>query len=95
MMMSMPSVVQYKRTWGARTAIRRTLPPADHNIPGLPTLSREEIICVEQARAALATMRQTFEHDGDRACAQDARGQGPPHGRSHLRPPVRARGARQ
>jgi hypothetical protein len=55
MVMPMPSVVQYKRT-----AIRRTWPPADHNIPGLPTLSPEEIICVEQAREALARMKQTF-----------------------------------
>jgi hypothetical protein len=37
-------------------------PPVDHNFPGLPTLSHEEIICVEKARAALATMRMQFEN---------------------------------
>jgi hypothetical protein len=56
MVMPMPSVVQYKRT-----TIRRTWPPADHNLPGLPSLSPEESICVEQARAALASVKRTFE----------------------------------
>ena len=37
------------------------LPPADHNISGLPSLTREENACVEQARAALASVRHTFE----------------------------------
>jgi hypothetical protein len=60
----MPSVVQLKRrppkaVIGAAIA-RLSLPPVDHNISGLPTLSPEETICVEQARAALARMKQTF-----------------------------------
>jgi hypothetical protein len=61
----MPSVVQLKRTRPPKAVIRAAItrlssPPVDHNIPGLPVLSHEEIICVEQARAALARMKQTF-----------------------------------
>jgi hypothetical protein len=45
-----------------RAAIARlSSPPADHNLPGLPSLSPEEIVCVEQARAALASAKRTFE----------------------------------
>jgi hypothetical protein len=63
----MPSVIQLKRPRPPKAAIRAAIarlssPPADHNIPGLPSLSPEETVCVERARAALATMRQTFEH---------------------------------
>ena len=36
-------------------------PPADHNISGLPSLTSEENACVEQARAALASVKHTFE----------------------------------
>jgi len=39
----------------------RDLPPTDHNIPGLPSLSHEEITCVEAAREAIVTMKRTFE----------------------------------
>jgi hypothetical protein len=61
----MPSVVQLKRH-PPKAVIRAAIeslspPPADHNISGLPSLSPEETVCVEQARAALATMRRTFE----------------------------------
>jgi hypothetical protein len=65
MVMPMPSVVQLKcppKTEIRAAIARLSSPPADHNIPGLPVLSPEEIVCVEQARAALATMRQTFEN---------------------------------
>src|SRR5262249_58261894 len=37
------------------------LPPSDHNIPGLPSLSHEEITYVEAAREALVTIKRTFE----------------------------------
>jgi hypothetical protein len=37
------------------------LPSADHNIPGLPTLSHEELTYVEAAREALVTIKRTFE----------------------------------
>jgi hypothetical protein len=40
---------------------RAALPPSDHNIPGLPSLSHEEITYVEAARAALVTIKRTFE----------------------------------
>jgi hypothetical protein len=68
MVMPMPSVVQYRQHSYKRppkTAIRAAIarlssPPADHNISGLPSLSPEENVCVEQARAALARMKQTF-----------------------------------
>jgi hypothetical protein len=43
-------------------AKRTALPPTDHNIPGLPSLSHEEIIYVDKAREALAAMKQTFEN---------------------------------
>jgi hypothetical protein len=71
MVMPMPSVVQYKRTTAPfkrppntviRAAIARlSSPPVDHNFPGLPSLSPEETIAVEQARAALASVKRTFE----------------------------------
>ena len=38
------------------------LPPSDHNIPGLPSLSHEEITYVEAAREALVTIKRTFEY---------------------------------
>src|SRR5262245_12190048 len=40
---------------------RGELPPSDHNIPGLPSLSHEEITYVEAAREALVTIKRTFE----------------------------------
>jgi hypothetical protein len=69
----MPSVIQLKRTTvqfknprPPKAVIRAAIaglssPPADHNISGLPSLSPEESICVEQARAALASVKRTFE----------------------------------
>jgi hypothetical protein len=64
MVMPMPSVVQLKRRPPKvviRAAIARlSSPPADHNISGLPSLSPEEIACVEKAREAIARMKQTF-----------------------------------
>ena len=80
-----------------RAAIARlSSPPADHNLPGLPVLTDAEVALVEGARSALATHAADVRAlDCDSACAQDAGGQGPPHGRSHFRPPMRARGVRQ
>jgi hypothetical protein len=47
MVMPMPSVVQLKRTRPPKAVIRAAItrlssPPADHNIPGLPSLTSEE-----------------------------------------------------
>ena len=63
----MPSVVMLKRQrHPPKTVIwppsaRLSSPPADHNISGLPSLTSEENACVEQARAALASVKHTFE----------------------------------
>jgi hypothetical protein len=65
MVMPMPSVVQYKRPPKAAISAaiaRLSSPPADHNIPGLPSLSPEESVSVENARAALGRLKQTFEN---------------------------------
>lgn len=41
---------------------KQAMPPPDgHNYPDLPSLSHEEITCVEAAREALVTIKRTFE----------------------------------
>ena len=45
-----------------QAAKRAALPPADHNIPGLPSLSHEELVYAEAARTAWLSLKKTFEH---------------------------------